>query len=275
MKVSHATTVLALALIAGSAAADESKGDWQFSITPYVWLPTISGDLNYDPPPDGGDTGGPGIDVGPTDWLDLLNGAALVGGSARKGRFLLQGDFIYLGLKSEKDKVVAVGGGSVPVDATLNVSTQTKFDGVSWSLAAGYALSSGGRSSADLFAGVRFLSLDVTANWDLEADITAPGGEVVLPSQGSRTVGVELTDVIAGVQGSVKLGAGRWNAKYYLDVGSGSSDLTWQAMAGVEYSYGWGDVLLMYRHLDYDEGSNELLRNLTLSGPIIGARFRF
>ncbi len=38
-------------------------------------------------------------------------------------------------------------------------------------------------------------------------------------------------------------GAGHaWSVPYYLDVGTGDSDLTWQGLLGLAYSFGWGDL---------------------------------
>ncbi len=71
--------LLLLPFLLQNAAAEEATDGWQFQLTPYLWLPTISGQLNYDLSPSngGGDGGGaPQFDVGPTDWLDLLNGVA-------------------------------------------------------------------------------------------------------------------------------------------------------------------------------------------------------
>lgn len=256
-----------------ATAAEDTDDDWQFQITPYLWLPTISGDLNYSPPPGGG---GPGVEVGPTDWLDLLNGVALINGSARKGRFSVHADFIYLNLKSEKDKIVEVREGTnIPVDVSLNLATQSEFDGISWTLAAGYTMKETERATMDLIGGIRYLGIDTTTNWELSLDITGPGGGVVLPAEGSREQDVDLWDGIIGVRGHFLIGDGRWSVPYYLDLGTGSSDLTWQAMGGFAYSYNWGELMLVYRHLDYNEGSDEFLRNLTLSGPTFGARFRF
>lgn len=258
-----------------ASANDDDAQDWQFDLTPYLWLPTISGNVNYTPP-GGGGGGAPNIDVGPTDWLDLLNGAALLSGGVRKGRFALRADYVYLSLKSEKDDVVAVrDGGLLPVDSSLNVSTETRFDGSSWTLAAGYAVHRAESSAAELFAGVRYLGLDLRTSWNLSLDITGPGGSVVLPAAGSVGDDVELWDGIAGVRGHRQIGDSRWSIRYYLDFGTGSSELTWQALAGVSYCYDWGELLLMYRHLDYDEGSDKLLEGLSLTGPALGARFRF
>jgi len=94
--------LLLLLLAFQSAAAEQDTNEWQFQLTPYIWLPTINGTLNHDiPPGDGG--GAPQIDVGPTDWLDLLNGVFLLQGEARNDLFFVFADFVYLGLESDND----------------------------------------------------------------------------------------------------------------------------------------------------------------------------
>ena len=59
--------ILAAAFVGASAAAvaQDDSDRWRFDLTPYLWLPTIDGTLNYSPPPGGG--GGPDISVGPTE----------------------------------------------------------------------------------------------------------------------------------------------------------------------------------------------------------------
>jgi hypothetical protein len=256
-----------------AAFADEAQDHWQFQITPYLWLPTIGGDLNYDPPLGGGG-GAPSIDVGPTDWLELLNGALLLNGGAKKGRFSIFSDFAFLGLESDKDRVSAVDD-STPVPVGVTLSTTTKFDGTIWTLAAGYTIRETESSSMDVFGGVRFFGVDASTSWNLTVDIMGPGGGVVLPAQGSIGKEKDYWDGIVGVRGHVMLGNGRWSVPYYLDAGTGSSDLTWQAMTGLSYAYGWGDLMLVFRHLEYDEGSEGLLEDFRFSGPAFGARFRF
>jgi hypothetical protein len=273
MKIIAAAIVLAG--YAAGASGQEDSDRWQFQITPYIWLPTISADLNYDPPPSGGG-GGPGIDVGPTDWLDLINGAALLNAGASKGRFSVFGDLVFLSMESDGDRVVSVlDNANIPVDADLNLSTETDFDGLSWTLAAGYSLRQTETSNIDLFGGVRYLDLEATVDWNLSADITTPGGGVVLPAQGSIKDDAELWDGIVGVRGHFAIGEGKWSVPFYLDAGTGDSDLTWQAMAGLTYTYGWGDLMFVYRHLAFDQGSDGLLENLGFTGPGVGARFRF
>lgn len=267
-------TLLAIMAVVPDAIADEDQDGWEFQLTPYLWLPTIGGDLNYSLPPGGG--GAPSIEVGPTDWLDLLNGVFLINGEMRKGRFSIFTDFVYLGLESDNDRVRSVQIGNViPVDIGVNLSTQTEFDGLSWTLAAGYTMQETNTSSMDLIAGVRYFGADVSTSWDLSVDITGPGGGVVLPSQGSISEDVDLWDGIVGVRGRLGIGESKWSVPYYVDVGTGASDLTWQAMTGLTYSYGWGDLMLVFRHLEYDEGPDGLLNGFSFSGPAFGGRFQF
>jgi hypothetical protein len=267
--------LIAVAGLSVPAAAQNSSDGWEFQITPYIWLPTISGDLNYEPPPGGG--GGPSIDLGPTDWLDLINGAFLINGEARKGRFAVLTDLVFLSLESDKDRIASasVGPGAIPVDLALNLKTKSDLDGLSWTLAAGYTMQQSESMSWELIGGVRYFSIDAATNWSLSAAITAPGGGVVLPAEGRISGGTDLWDGIVGVRGHFALGEGNWSIPFYFDAGTGSSDLTWQAMTGLTYRFGWGELMGVYRHLAYDEGSDGLMHNFEFSGPAIGARFRF
>jgi hypothetical protein len=142
-------------------------------------------------------------------------------------------------------------------------------------LAAGYEVTSTETSSTSAFVGARYFSVDVSSSWDLTAEITVPGSGVVLPAQGQIGSDVDLWDALIGVRGNFKVGEGRWSGLYYLDVGTGDSDLTWNAMAGLSATYGWGDLILAYRHLVYDQESNKLLQDFSFSGPGLGARFTF
>ena len=276
------SAVLALACIAVSSAAhaDTSSDEWRFKLTPYLWLPTIDGTLNYDLPPGGG--GSPDISVGPIDWLELLNFGALIGGSARKGRFSMFTDVVYLSMTRNGDgRIVSVEGTvpgniiSIPVSADLTLNTRTDMDGLVWTLAAGYTVKETETSSVDVFAGARLFSVDFSTSWTLTAAITTPEGEELLAAQDSIGSDTDLWDGIVGVRGHFAFGDGNWSVPYYFDVGAGSSDLTWNAMTGLSRTFGWGDLMFVYRHLAYDEDSDGLLQDFSFSGPALGAAFRF
>ena len=62
---------------------------------------------------------------------------------------------------------------------------------------------------------------------------------------------------------------------YYLDVGTGDSDLTWQGIAGIGYAFGWGETVAAWRYLDYDLDSGSPVADINFSGPAIGVVFRW
>jgi hypothetical protein len=60
---------------------------------------------------------------------------------------------------------------------------------------------------------------------------------------------------------------------YYLDLGTGSSNWTWQALVGVGYRFGWGETTLAIRSLSYDFDEQDA--NLRFTGPALGVTFRW
>lgn len=115
----------------------------------------------------------------------------------------------------------------------------------------------------------------VSTSWNLTADITTPGGGVLLPAQGSIGNDTDLWDGIVGMRGHFVVGDSNWTVPYYFDIGTGDSELTWNAMIGFAREFGWGDLIFVYRHLEYDQDSDSLLQSFSFSGPAVGARFRF
>jgi hypothetical protein len=81
-------------------------------------------------------------------------------------------------------------------------------------------------------------------------------------------------DAVIGVRGYLNLDD-KWYLPYHLDIGTGQSDLTWQASAGLAYRFDWGDVSLQYRHIDWQFDSSSRLDNMNFSGPLLAAKFQF
>ncbi len=281
MRITSIVLALALASTSGITFAQTNADEWQFSLTPYLWLPRIDGQLNFSPPPGGG--GSPSFAVGPTDWLELLNFAALVSGSAKKGKWSINSDFVYLSLTSKDarvasvDETISIPGEpiSIPVSVDLNLNTRVDFDGLLWTIAGGYSVKETDTAIVELIAGIRYFGIDTKASWDLTVEITTPDGTVVLPAQGSVAKNTDLWDGIVGIRGKFNLSAQKWSVPYYFDVGAGNSDLTWQAMTGLTREFGWGDLIMVYRHLEYGEDSSGLLQSFSFTGPAVGVRFHF
>ena len=60
---------------------------------------------------------------------------------------------------------------------------------------------------------------------------------------------------------------------YYVDIGTGQSEFTWQGIAGIGYKFNWGEVFGVWRYLDYSFKSSSKLEDLNASGPAVGVAF--
>ncbi len=120
-----------------------------------------------------------------------------------------------------------------------------------------------------------------TTNFALAAAVTRPDGTVALGTSGSLPASRDNWNGIGGVRGRVYLadvdwfGGGQIFVPFYLDVGSGSSKVTWQAFSGVGYQSGRFGVSIAYRHLAFDQRSSAKVQKLVLGGPILAANFSF
>ena len=260
-----AVTLAGLALTSLPAGAESAAGDqWAFTVTPYLWLPNINGTLKFQLP---NLNAGTSVETGPNDYLENLDFVLMISGEARKGKWSVFTDVIYLDFSDEVSRVDTVNG--VPVPPSIDLGTQASLTGGVWTLVGGYAAVQEPKATLDVIGGFRYLDIEASADWML----SGPLG--LLPPTGSVSEGKGLWDAVVGVRGQVKLGDGNWFAPYYVDVGTGQSDLTWQAMGGVGYRFAWGELIGAYRHLDYRFGEDTGMKALSFSGPAVSLGFRW
>ena len=246
---------------------------WTFSITPYLWLPNINGTLKYSVPPGAG--GSPEVETGPNTYLQNLQAVIMISGEVRKERWSMFTDIIYLDFADQNSSVKSINFGGNLVSSSLNVVTSSSLRGATGTLGAGYAVQVGQAATLDVFGGLRYFGLKASADWQLAAVVTGPGGGQTFPRAGGISERADLWDGIVGVKGRVRLGSSDWSIPYYLDAGTGSSTLTWQGMLGVAYAFKWGGVTLAYRNLYYDQKNDKLIQNFRFTGPALGVTFRF
>lgn len=264
MKAYALAAALAAACLAfASPAAAEDTGGVRFSISPYLWLPTVEGDLRFSVPRSGQEFF-PNVHVGPNDYLENLEGVLMIAGEVRYNRFSAFTDFIYLDFSRESATVISIDS-ALPIPP-IDIGSTAQLSGNLWTLAGGYDLIDDETWRLQAFAGFRYLHSEVEVNWNL----AGPLG--IFPSTGGVGRESDSWDGLIGVRGEARLDA--WFFPYYADVGAGDSDLTWQGSVGVGYRWGWGDVRLDYRYLSYEQ-DDALIEDLTLGGPALGATFRF
>lgn len=235
-----ATVILVwIACSVSSVSGEMSTTDdgWKFGLELYFWGASIGGASA-----DGSD-----VDVDLDDILDNLELAVMGTAAMSKGKWSLAADLIYL--NAEADGPIAPGL-NADVEVTNWVITPV----------VGYNVVDTGRGRLDIVGGARYLYLKA----DLRVD--ALGAQV--DDSGSNWDGV------IGARGAVDL-AEKWYLLGYLDIGTGESDLTWQAMGGIGYRFKWFDLVAAYRYLRWDFDDNPALDNLYLHGPGAGIRFVF
>ena len=274
-----APATLALLLAVPLPAAAQSADDkWQFSLMPYLWLPTIDGTLKFQ----GRAGGNPEVNVkaNPGDYLSDVEMAAMLAFEARKGKWLVYSDVTYMKMGDNASSVRSVnfnpGLPPNPVSTTLNSGTQTDLYATIWTVAGGYNLVQDRKVSLDVIGGARYLHLKATTNWQLTATVTDPVGGGVFPASGSVKESGDIWDGIVGVKGRFRLGEGSWFVPYYLDAGTGGSQYTWQAQTGIGYAFRWGDLVLGYRYLAWQQDdNNKVIQDLKLYGFGLGGVFHF
>jgi hypothetical protein len=277
----YARASVMLALFAGWPAASphaqtvpSALPGWQFSITPYLWAPTLDGTLQYSRP--GGGAGSADARVSSINLLESLDGAAMIAAEARYDRFSVFTDFIYLSLGKSASEIRSVNfqGSRTAVSAGLNAGTESSLDGSLWTLAGAYTLAHGNWGHLDASAGFRLFSLSAKTDVRLAAAVAAPAGGTAFERTGRLDRSTDLFDGVVGLRGRIVLGSG-FHLPYGFDIGAGTSRLTWQASGGIGYQTGWAGVTLGYRHLYYDQGGSKLVQDFTFSGPYLALNLTF
>jgi hypothetical protein len=192
---------------------------------------------------------------------------------ASNGRWGMLTDVIYMDLGNTKygSRDISIGGLPLPGDANANVSFDLK--GWAWTFAGTWRVASDPASKLDVVAGARLFDMRQTLGWEVTGNV----GPIPLPGRaGNSEAKISNWDAIVGLKGRAALGDERkWFIPYYADVGTGESKLTWQAMAGVGYSFQWGDVVASWRYIDYDMKSGKKIESMNFNGPAIAAVFHW
>ena len=252
----------------GNAAEKKPDDGWHFTITPYVWLPTVKGSMKLNQPPGFADGK---LDVGPGDYLENLDFAGMLDFQVKKGKWTILADVIYLDFS---DSETAQFPGVLPGGGEWTVGADWDLQALVFELAGAYSVYRNENSNFDLLAGLRYLNIEGEAT----LNITAPFPGWVASRNFSETE--SYVDPIVGFKGKFEFGKNKkWYLPYYFDIGGFSidSDLTLQAFAGIGYRFtDWFSTVLGYRYMYYDFGDDsKLLEDVNFYGGTLGFSFSF
>ena len=246
-----ATLCCAATLVSTPALAETGTSDeWKHSGTIYLWGSGIQGDLR-----NGGD-----IDISFGDIVSALDFAFMGSLTTRKDKWGFGADVIYLNASVDNSANIPLS--SVP-GATVDLKAKVGVKSWVINLLAGYNLVSSEQATLDAVFGARYFSQD--SHFTLK--VNSLSGRTLSDSSA-------VWDGVIGVRGELNLNK-KWYLPYYADIGTGQSDNTWQLMGGVGYRYNWGELKLVYRHIEWDLGSDGLVETMSISGPAFGATWNF
>lgn len=236
-----------------SQAAEESSpipaisDAWRFEVTPYLWAPGIKGTVGLD-------SGlAKSADFTTSNVLGALKSGGMISAEAHKGSWGVMGDVVSATL--QKSGAIPNTGGTIGDKITLQ---QTVITG-----AATYTIANTKNAYVDGLLGARAIYATATLN---------------VSGYGTAAKTTSTVDPIVGAKGRYRIADSTWYLPFYGDIGSGggTTNLTWQAMAGVGKTFGsLIDASLTYRALYYDMKDGGVLQKTTMLGPQAAVTFKF
>jgi len=249
--------LIAAALVAGfgpplraqETSATTTSG-WSFGLTPYIWFASLEGDVATI-------SGLPttSVDASFDDIIENTDMALMLAAEARRGRFGIVTDLNYLSLSTDGDT-------PGPLFGDVDVDTSTFFATV----AGFYEVLPGERIRLDVLAGARV--------WYVDTEIDLSAG--LLPARSVEDDEV-WADPVVGLRWRGNLGRGFFLAGAADIGGFGvASDFTWGLLGTLGYQFNdWLSARAGYRRLEVDYEDDGFVWDVELSGPIVGATFRF
>ncbi len=267
---------------------------WRFDITPYAWMPSLSGSSTIK---------GFKTDIDATFFGELIHReipkqlfGMMTAFEARNDRFAILGDFTYLMVGTSKSGARSATYGSridVGADAALDVKVKMAII----EMAASYELArwgspfggAGSSTSLDLYGGGRLWWQQAQASVGLTAALALNLENRNFVIEGSRAVDksgdITWVDPLVGLRLRHQFSPGS-ELTLAGDIGGFGvgSQFSWQAVGAYRWTIAktanvtWGGML-GYRALyaDYSKGSGSTLYNYDMlqHGPIVGVSARF
>lgn len=244
LTLAAATCLAALAPTAHAAEGDEG---WDWVVAPYMWVTTVSTDLETTVPPIVGGS----VETDFSDIIDKLDGAFLIHAEGQGDDFGVMADLIYLGLANEKERPV--------------FRTESDLDTMVIELAGIWSPGEERFRGVEVIAGMRYI--DVELNVDIESV-----GPVLPPA--NVNVNASFIDAMIGAR-YIWDASERWDLSVRGDMSFGDTEGTWNVNAMAQYKMKRGAWAFGYRYMDVALEPGDKKIDLVMSGPVIGYAFHF
>lgn len=242
---------------------------WVLQATPYMWAAGLDGNLSP-------------FRRGPTlrvekpfrDVMDDLNFGGFVNLWARKGRFVFSGDVMYVdtteGHGTGPLSAMQLPGLGVPIPAGASVDAKVDSKQFMATVQGGYRVIDTPQFTLDALGGIRV--------WHISTDVTVTASHAAIGNlSASHRESFSWADPVVGLRALFRM-TDKFSIQAQADIGGfgAGSDLTWSALATVNYivndrlSVSAGYKVL---NVDYNHGGH--VYDVRLSGPVVGATWRF
>jgi hypothetical protein len=229
---------------------------WRFEITPYVWGSGIKGTLGLD------NGLAKSTQLSTSQVLGNLKSGGMIAAEAHNGNWGVMGDLVSATLQKSGAASVTTAYGPANIADKVTLQ-QTVLTG-----AATYTIANNKDAYVDALLGVRAIYATATVNLSVTGT----------PDKASVSKTTSTVDPIIGAKGRYRIADSTWYVPFYGDIGSGggTTNLTWQAMAGVGKTFNsLIDASLTYRALYYDMKDGGVMQKTTMLGPQIAVTFKF
>lgn len=254
------TTGLAL-FAAASLAGTAGASDWEWSVTPYVWATDVTADISIN------DRQVADMEIDFDDLADDLEFASQGHFEGRRGRHGVMLDVFYVHL-ADDDK-------SFPLPAPLAGQAVASGDLTLTIIDAGGIFNPRGDGE-----GLSVLYGGRMVDRDIELDARFPVAPGVTLTRG-YAVSETLYDALLGARYVGRI-TPRWTYAAQADASTGGTELTWDALAAIGYSFsasGRYTLIAGYRTMDIefekDNALGKIDAEVTLSGFISGLKISF
>ena len=257
MKLSQIIFIIVLVIISFQGHAESApkpnftSNEWQFLVEPYAWGPDVKVTTAADDR----------VFIGIDDIIENLDIAAMLILGARKNRWSIYLDTIYMDIGADDTSTANLVGVPVKTDVSIDIRA--------WliTLTGGYAIMNSENTRLELFAVGRYYLEELEFEFDIGTE-TAKAKDTF-----------DIWDGIVGTRGTTNI-TNKWHVSYYGDVGAGDSDLTFQIVGAVNYKFSTNKIAVGYRYLEhqFDEDDNdagEIAKNQIVEGPFVGIKFNF
>lgn len=226
-------------------AADDQS--WEWMVAPYGWAASVGTDLQRDVPPVGGVSNDNNFD----DIVDKIDGAFQIHIEGQGDHFGMFTDFTYLGLADSHDRP--------------RFHTESDLDTRLFELAAVWSPGEGRYKGLDLFAGLRYIDVDLDVQFEPENPLF----------ETSRFQGGDsFSDFMIGARYTWDL-SDRWGVTLRGDGSFGQTEGTWNTSVVANYKMKHGAWLFGYRYLSVELQTATSNTDITMSGPMVGYGFIF